>query len=292
MHLTGNTISDLLREQIKEDGISISNLPNVKYHKSDISTKRTPIVYEPSIVIVGQGKKIGYLGDQKFIYDSSNYLVVSVPLPFECQVSTEENKPYLAISISLNLKILAELIEEMDHNLPNTCTSKGYFSTPLTPDLYDAAYRLLKILPDEEKSRILGCQLLREISYWVLCGEQGDALRSLVSRHTHFSRIARSLNKMHKCYSSEIDIKTLADETGMSVSAFHYHFKEVTSISPLQYLKQIRLHKARMILNQKGATISCVAEEVGYHSHSQFSREFKRFFNINPSEVSHLSNHE
>jgi len=162
---------------------------------------------------------------------------------------------------------------------------KGYFSTPLTAEIKNSVTRLVTLLPDKEKCRILGPSLLREISYWVLCGSQGGALRSLVAKHTHFSRIARSLSRIHSEYSSVLDISTLAEETGMSPSAFHHHFKEVTDTSPLQYLKQIRLHKARMMLTQDGYNISRAAAAVGYNSVSQFSREFKRFFKRNPSSL-------
>jgi len=278
-------LAPLLRKQAVVEGVSDSNLKQVKYHRAGRSTIRGPIVYEPAIVIVGQGRKIGYLGGSTFTYDPENYLVVSVPLPFECSIDTEGTEPYLAISITLDLKVLAQLIGDMDQNLPVLTKVRGYFSTPMTSELEGAAVRLLQILPDPEKSRILGPQILREITYWVLCAEQGGALRSLVARHTHFSRIARSLGRIHRDYATNLDINILAEEACMSVSAFHHHFKEVTSASPLQYLKNIRLHKAQMMLVQDGLTAAAAAERVGYGSPSQFSREFKRFFGESPSKI-------
>ena len=278
-------ITTLLNSYAEKEGITESSLPQVKFHRASVPTIRGPIVYEPGIVIVGQGKKIGYLGEKVFTYDADNYFVVSIPLPFECSTITDGKEPYLAMTVSLDLKVLVQLLEEMEQEFSASDKICGYYSTPITEDIRDASLRLLKVLGDNRNSRILGPQILREIYYHVLCGEQGTALRALAARHTHFSRISRSLIRIHEDYSSALDIKTLADELYMSVSAFHHHFKEITSSSPIQYIKRIRLHKAKMFLVQDQLSVNEAAEKVGYTSVSQFSREFKRFFGESPSRA-------
>jgi AraC-like DNA-binding protein len=119
----------------------------------------------------------------------------------------------------------------------------------------------------------------------VLVGELGGNLRALAAPHSHFGQISRVLHRIHAEYARTLDMASLAREAGMSVSTFHAHFKAVTSSSPLQYLKTVRLHKALMLMVHEGANASSAALRVGYESASQFSREFKRFFGDGPAAV-------
>ena len=137
--------------------------------------------------------------------------------------------------------------------------------------------------PDD--SRILGPQIVREIIYHVLRGNLGGNLRALAAPDSHFGRISRVLNRIHADYASHYDIGTLARDAGMSVAAFHTRFKAITSSSPLQYLKNIRLNKARMLMVNDGLNAGGAAVKVGYESASQFSREFKRLFGDGPARV-------
>lgn len=244
------------------------------------------MIYEPSIVVIAQGRKIGYLGDKVYRYDAYNYLVLSVPLPFECETNATPEEPLLGISIGVDVGTVSELLLEMDDNsaLSNS-VPRGIGSTLLTDDMVDAITRLLQTLSSPLEARILGPQIVREIIYRVLLGEQGGALRALAVRHSRFGQIAKVLKRMHTDFGSELDISTLADEAGMSVSSFHSNFKAVTAVSPLQYLKSIRLHKARVLLVQDGVSASNAASSVGYESASQFSREFKRYFGCNPTDA-------
>ena len=127
-------------------------------------------------------------------------------------------------------------------------------------------------------------QVVREILYYVLTGPCGGALLALVSRQTHFSLISRVLKRIESQYTENLSVDRLAAEANMSVSAFHHNFKAVTSTSPLQYLKNYRLHKARMLMIHDGMKASAAAMRVGYESPSQFSREFKRYFGLTPGE--------
>jgi AraC-like DNA-binding protein len=124
---------------------------------------------------------------------------------------------------------------------------------------------------------------VREITYRVLQGNLGHNLRALAAPHSHFGQISRVLQRMHTDYADTYDVEDLAREAGMSVSTFHAHFKAVTSSSPLQYVKNVKLHKARMLMVHEGASAGAAAAEVGYESVSQFSREFKRLFGAGPA---------
>jgi AraC-like DNA-binding protein len=277
-------LAELLRILAVNDGVTLSAVEGIFFVRATEPIPRTPAVYEPSIVIVGQGRKKGYLGDEVYTYDAYNYLVLSVPLPLECEtVEASSEKPALAVSIRVTLAALGELLTEMDDDIGrNKAVPRGIYSTLLDDELIDAVVRLLECLRSPIDSRILGTQIVREIIYRVLGGERGAALRAMANRHSHFSQIARVLKRIHLEYPDSLDIDTLAGEANMSASTFYHNFKAVTAVSPLQYLKSIRLHKARMLMVQDGLNASSAAEMVGYESASQFSREFKRFFGKSP----------
>lgn len=276
---------ELLGQLATGEGINPTILDGVRYMRATQTTRRHPVVYEPGIFIIAQGRKRGFLGGQVYTYDSKNYLVTSVPMPFECETIGTPEKPLLGLSVRVDPATIAELLLEMD-DAPNTRITipRGIFATPLNEGLCDAATRLLECLKSPADARILGPQIVREITYRVLRGPQGGALRAVAARHSHFGQIARALRRMHNDYSDSLDVETLARESGMSVSTFHHNFKAVTSSSPLQYLKAIRLHKARMLMVHEGLGAGVAAGQVGYESPSQFSREFKRFFGSSPAD--------
>jgi len=253
------------------------------------STRHIPytrISYQPSVVIVAQGRKSGRLEDQQFVYDASNYLVLTIPLPFECETLGSPDQPLLAVSISLTPSSVAEILLEMETPpAPPAYPPRAVYASPLGPDISDAVIRLLETFKNSNDSRILGPQIVREITYRVINGPRGAALRALAAPHSSFGQITRVLRRIHSDFNGVLDISELARDAGMSVSTFHTHFKAVTSSSPLQYIKSTRLHKARMLMVHEGENAANAARRVGYESVSQFSREFKRFFNGTPVEV-------
>jgi AraC-like DNA-binding protein len=276
-------LAELLQTLAIGEGQTPSHLDSVSFFRASQSVPRVPIVYEPSIIIVGQGRKRVFLGEQAFCYDPNNYLVLSVPLPLECETVATPEEPLLSVSIKVDPTTLGELLMEIEDADQSPGLVQGIYSTPLTEDLSCAAERLLECLGSERDSRILGAAIVREILYRVLCGEQGGALRAVAARHSRSGQIARVLKRLHSGYAEELDVETLARDAHMSVSNFHHSFKAVTSTSPLQYLKSLRLHKARVLMQQQGLSATAAANRVGYVSASQFSREFKRFFGISPA---------
>ncbi len=270
------------------EGFSPTRLDGVQVIRSTRPQPRRPVVYSPSIVIVAQGRKVGYLGDCVHVYDPDNYLVLSVLMPFECEVAqASPQAPFLALSVAVDTAVLGELVVELgqaDRSAPQALAVSGAASSRLPPALGEAALRLLECLREPEDSRILGRQIVREILYRVLRGEQGAALRAAAGVTGPFGRIAQALRRIHTDYDQPLDVETLARAANMSVSVFHQHFKTVTATSPIQYLKSIRLHKARLLMAREGHNAKSAAGQVGYSSPSQFSREFKRFFGVSPVE--------
>ena len=276
----------LLHELVQGEGFLPSRLPGVNFMRSTRYVPRSPIVYEPGIFVVAQGRKTGYLGERKIIYDPDRYLVLSVPLPFECETEGSPEAPLLAVSISVTRASIVELLLQMgDVELTNGAHVLAMQSTKLDERLREAVTRLLENLRSDDDARILGPQIVREVTYLVLCGKLGATLRAVAAPDSHFGQISRILNRMHTDFARSYDMTQLAREAGMSVSAFHARFKAVTASSPLQYLKSVRLHKALLLMVHEGASAGVAASRVGYESASQFSREFKQRFGNGPAAV-------
>lgn len=276
---------ELLADQARGQGFSPSRLAGVKFMRSSQDVPRTPIAYEPSIVIVAQGRKSGYLAGKKFVYDANRFLVLAMPLPFECETEGSEDEPLLGLSIGVTPALVAELLMHVEQPPLNSVPPQAIQSAELDDKLADAATRLVECLRHADDARILGPQIVREITYRALNGPLGHNLRALAAPHSHFGQISRIMTRLNTDYTRVHDMPTLASEAGMSVSTFHAHFKAVTSFSPLQYLKNVRLHKARMLMVHEGISAGSAALEVGYESASQFSREFKRLFGDSPANV-------
>ncbi|EJN3690779.1 AraC family transcriptional regulator [Salmonella enterica] len=247
---------------------------------------RTPVMYQPGIIFLFSGHKIGYINKRKFRYDANEYLLLTVPLPFECETWATPEVPLAGIRLDIDVLQLQELLMDIgeDERFQLPMAASGINSATLSDEILCAVERFLDVMERPLDARILGKQIIREILYHVLMGPRGGALLALVSRQTHFSLISRVLKQIEMKYTENLNVEQLAAEANMSVSAFHHNFKAVTSTSPLQYLKSYRLHKARMMMIHDGMKASAAAMRVGYESASQFSREFKRYFGVTPGE--------
>ncbi|MBS4432719.1 AraC family transcriptional regulator [Pectobacterium punjabense] len=267
--------------------VTPSLVPQVKILYTEQHHPRVPVMYEPTIVIIFQGKKIGYLGGKTFQYDAENYLLMTVPLPFECETIASVENPLVGMAIRIDIQMLQDLLIDIgdDDSAIRPCScSCGVNSAPLTDEILCAVERLLDAMNNPRDARVLGPTIVREIIYHMLCGESGSALQALVNRHTHFSQITKALRRIENHYADSLNVEQLAAEVNMSVSAFHHNFKAVTNTSPLQYLKSYRLHKARGMMLNDGLRAGVAAARVGYESASQFSREFKRYFGATPGD--------
>jgi AraC-like DNA-binding protein len=275
----------LLAELTTGEGLRRTSLDDVKLGRADRGYARAPVFYEPSIYIVASGRKIGFIGDRRFVYDANNYLVLSAPLPFECRTEAASDGPMLGLSVRVVPGVVSELAIQMPNRpRPAAALAECVQPTPLDAAMSDAALRLLECLRSPLDAKILGPSILREIVYRALSGPQGHLLVAMVERHGQASPINTALQWMHAHYAEPFNVARIAGDVGMSVSAFHHRFKALTASSPVQYLKSVRLHKARTLIVNEGAGAAVAANAVGYESASQFSREFKRFFGASPSE--------
>jgi len=274
---------DRLLKLAPNEGYTLSRLDGVKFMRANRYMPRMPVLYEPCIVVVLQGKKLGYLGDQVFHYDPQQFLVLSLPLPFESETIGSVEEPMLAVAMRIDLAVIAELVLSLETQVPLPALPQlGMVSTAMDEKLSDAVMRLIAVLGSPLESTVIGPAILREIYFRVLTGTQGAVIRAALLQQSQFSKIGKALKLIHSDFSDELNIRALATEAGMSVAAFHANFKALTATSPMQYLKTTRLHKARLHMLQDGMTATTAATQVGYESVSQFSREFKRFFGRTP----------
>jgi len=275
----------LLNEVAVDEGIHPTLVEGVGVARHSSSLPRTSVMYEPVIVFVGQGCKRSYLGDQVYVYDPSTYFVLSVPLPAECEWDASPEEPVLVLGVKIDPTTLGEVILAMDEPLsPQRELPRAVTTHPLGDQLSSAVIRLLECLKCPLDSRMLGRQIVREIIYRVLREEKDGALRAFANRNGHFMRIARVLKEVHADSAKPITVESMSKRAGMSIAAFHHNFKLVAGSSPLQYLKRIRLDRAKRLMIHDGYNASTAAKAVGYESASQFSREFKRQFGVTPME--------
>ena len=281
-----NRLVRLLGALATREGPNPTSLSGVKLYRISRPLPRHAAIYEPWIIIIAQGSKRVYFSGDVYIYDADNYLVTAVPMPVECETpNASPQNPILLLAITVDPLMIGELLLEMDDESPSPqSVPRGLYASPLTQSLKDAAVRLLDCLKSPTDSRVLGPQFVREIVYRVLQGERGEVLRALAARDTHFGQISRVLDHLHRNYAKAVDVESLARQAKMSPSIFYQKFKAVTTMSPLQYLKSVRLGKARLMMIQDGCTASAAAFAVGYESAPQFSREYKRLFGVSPGQ--------
>lgn len=206
-------------------------------------------------------------------------------MPFECETFASEDMPLLGVAISIDRAVLGELVLAMGLTADRNAvaqTPESMTSAVLDDDMREAVERLLRCLHDPLECRIMGQARLREVLFAALRGPQAGVLRALVEQQGQFARVAASLSYLHEHFARPLNVETLARCANMSASTFHEHFKRSTLLSPVQYLKRLRLLRAQQLLLSEGLGVAQVAERVGYQSTSQFSREYKRYFERSP----------
>ncbi|MBK1698184.1 AraC family transcriptional regulator [Rhodovibrio salinarum] len=278
-------LADLIAPLVRADGYADTSLDGVRLMASHRPIPRTPLLYEPSIIVVAQGGKLGYLGERTIRYGPGTYLVQTLPLPFECETRASSDAPLLGVSVRIDPAMLNELASAggpVDESQDQAMLSPMAAVT-MSEEMHGAVARLLRALHDPVEARAMGEARIRDVIFAALQGAQGPALRALVFGEGNYARIVQALSFMHEAYNRDLSVEALAGRAYMSVSSFHHHFRAVAGTTPLQYLKKLRLIKARLLLCQDGQTVHRAAGAVGYRSVPQFSRDYKRTFGMPPS---------
>ena len=280
-------ILNQVNKLFKNDGIHDTLLNGVKIYTTSKYDPLSPFIYDVCLILVLQGKKIGHLSQNTLVYDSKNYLVVPTTLPLECETYASKEEPFIGLIISIDKKMMYEIIDCVSKKeaINSKKNSIGIFSDVVTEEIEDLTLRLLNILQSKEESKILGESLLKELFYRIAVGENSNFLHKMFLDNNNEAKIARALKIIHTLCETNLDIPNLARQEDMSVSSFHTHFKKVTSHTPLQYIKKIRLNKAKDLIAKHNYQVVDAAYEMGYDSPSQFSRDFKSYFGYPPKDV-------
>jgi len=280
-------LPQLLAPHARVEGANPTSVPGVTAYRTERASPRMQVFYDPCLIIVAQGAKRGYFQGRAFDYNPSSFLACTLPLPFECEIlEASPERPFLALGLRISPSEVAELLMRADlPDLPERAAPRVVDSSPLGGDMLDAVVRLIRSFGDPEDARVLGPMARREILYRALTSEQGGAMRAIVQRQGHVRRIGEVMRAIHEDCARPITTAEMMDMAGMSKTVLHESFRAVTDMTPLQFVKSTRLHRARALMLNDGVAASTAAFEVGYASASQFSREFKRLFGHSPSEV-------
>ncbi|MGF1689283.1 AraC family transcriptional regulator [Photobacterium japonica] len=274
-------------------GIVDTDLPGVRLFRIEQYHKMTPQMYQQGVVVILQGNKIGHLNEYQFRYDEAHCLIVATPYPIACETFASKEAPLIGLDIDFDLTIIQELVDAVEQHgvadLPWSQDShRGVAVTAITPSIAEGICRLLACMLDPLDAKVLGTQRMREFYYQLLKSEQGHVLAQYCKQDSALARVAKVINHVQVNFADKLTINELADMAGMSVSAFHRAFKHVVTDPPLQYIKKIRLNKAKTLMSQEGLPASVAAIKVGYESPTQFSREFKRYFGLPPSKAAEI----
>ncbi len=266
------------------DGVHATKVNQLEFMRHSDTFTATCGVTEPILAIVVQGKKEMLIGEQTYWYGIAQYLVVSVDLPlFGCQIEATPDSPYLGFKLSLDPVQLCDIIAQINSSTSKQENSvRGYFIGDAEPSMIDCAMRLTQLLDTPQDIPFLAPIIIREIYYRLLTGERGEAVRQIATVGSTMQRIAEVIKRLKSNFTEPLRVEELAEQANMSPSSFHRHFKQVTSMSPLQYQKQLRLLKARHLMLAENLDATNTAYQVGYESTSQFSREYSRMFGAPP----------
>jgi AraC-like DNA-binding protein len=238
-------------------------------------------LYEPVLCLLLQGRKEVSIGEHTLSFGSGECLLVSHDLPV-CSRITEA--PYLALVFHVDITTIRTLHDELAESVPDGERARSAETHRADPGLLDAMGRYLALADSPVDAKVLGPLLSKEIHYRLLVAPFGAMLRKLICHDSNASAVARAIGQIRGDIRLPIAIPELARSVGMSVSSFHKHFKTITSTTPLQYQKELRLLEARRLLTLGGTSVTTAAFEVGYESSSQFSREYTRKFGVPPSQ--------
>lgn len=261
-----------------------TEIPGLTLHRRTAPTDPCPATYEASVILIAQGRKRVDLGRNTFFYDASRYLLTSVDLPIVSRViEASEAAPCLALALKLEMPVVRELLSREEIEVAEAPSDSPAMATgETTAELLGAFCRLMDLLDTPQDIPFLSGLTEREIIYRILRGPEGARLRAIATLGDQSHRTARAIGWIRANYAKPLRVEDLAEIAGMGVSTLHHHFRAMTTMSPLQYQKQLRLQAARGRMLMDGLDAASAAFEVGYESASQFNREYNRLFGQPP----------
>ncbi len=238
-------------------------------------------INRPLVALVVQGSKRVTMGSETYEFGSGQSLLIAADVPTISQITrASAGLPYYSLVLELDPAVIEPLAMEM--SAVQASVGGPVRVDPTEAEVADAAARLVRMLDRPVALPVLQAQLVRELHFWLLSGRHGSAIRNLGVTDSHAQRIGRAVALIRERFAEPLGIERLAEAAGMSLSSFHQHFRAITSLSPLQFHKQLRLIEARRMMLSDGQPVSNAAYAVGYESVPQFTRDYGRMFGAPP----------
>ncbi|MGD8455645.1 MAG: AraC family transcriptional regulator [Anaerolineales bacterium] len=281
-------LTSLIARHTPQEGSNSSSLERVWYYKVSTPINKNPIIDQPAIWLVVQGRKTCYIGNQKYEFKAGDVVILFFPMALESEiVSVSPENPYLMASVFIDLGRLADVLlrlDRIDKAVPKPVISdpSGIFSVPLRDNLLEPFIRLFTVLNDPKEAAFLGEAIIDEIYFRLLNNERGCGLRYLLQQRGEIQRISKAVEYIHENVDQPISVESLAEMVHMGQTSFYENFKKIMHLSPLQYAKSVKLHHAQLLIRE-GKKANEAGYLVGYKSPAQFSREYKRHFGFAPS---------
>lgn len=284
MHQQQAELAELMERHCHREGSQETAVPSLYFVRYSSMTEPDYGVYKPCFCVIANGSKQVLLAQERFVYNPADYLIASLNLPVVGQViNASPDAPYLSFKLEFTHHQIMDTLTEADIQLSSKEESKrALFVGQIEAELLDATLRLARLLDSPKDIPFLAPMITREILYRLLQGPHGARLAQIALEGSSTYRIRNAIEQITQHYDEPLRVDELAQIANMSVSTFHRNFKEVTAMSPLQFMKELRLQEARRLLMSESAGAADVAFRVGYESPSQFSREYARMFGAPP----------
>ncbi|MEX0269607.1 AraC family transcriptional regulator N-terminal domain-containing protein [Leptolyngbyaceae cyanobacterium UHCC 1019] len=276
-------LTERITQAIRQDG-AIEPLKGLHFNRLSSPSECMHNVSIPAFCVIAQGSKEVLLGSDRYQYDPMHYLLGTVALPIASRIlEATQEKPYLGLRLDLDPTLVGSAMVEAGYpSAQQGANVKAIDVSPLDVALLDAVVRLVRLIESPAEAPVLAPLIKREIIYRLLMGTQGNRLRQIAVLGGYTHHIAKAVDRLRKDFNEPLRMETIAREMGMSVSGFHHHFKSVTTMSPLQFQKQLRLQEARRLMLGQNLDATSAAYRVGYDDTSHFNREYKRLFGAPP----------
>jgi AraC-like DNA-binding protein len=237
-----------------------------------------------------QGRKHSFVGTEEIVYSPKKCVFIGIDLPSAGRIiEASPQKPCLTIILELNTSIFSELLAGLPSSgteglYDKTSSWQGMAVVDADPHVLDAFLRLTDLLNSPVEQSVLGPLIIRELHYRLLQGPLENQLRMIHTRGSRSYQITQAIHWLKNNFTKPLHVKDLAKMVNMAPSTFRRHFLQLTTMSPLQYQKRLRLYEAQHIMLTEGMDITQAAYSVGYESITQFNREYKRMFGEPPGK--------
>lgn len=276
-------IKDKVLQIVTQADLMDSSINGFRFFRRNEPTSTQCCFYKPMAILVLQGKKQTNLGSEAFTYTAGQCVVAGVDIPSAGRIiEATPDKPFLTLIVELNHHLIAELLPDIPDIEKTANSQRGMGIMSASDNLLDAFERLLNIEQTPEQHKVMAPMILKEIHYILLTSPIGSLLRAVYTNGTQSNQIAKAISWLRENYKKPLKIVDLAQSANMTESTFYRHFNKVTSLSPIQYQKRLRLYEAQRLMLIEDMDASAAGFAVGYDNEAQFSREYKRMFGLPP----------